>query len=315
MEQLANVIRPGYADRDINNRLASGGRSDPVEYGRCYNQSEEFFIQLASSYGVPSFPIHHDVRQSVPTPAYLGALKSYVDEVLAVAPDFFSDLSYFFDPAETMRPCFYRLYRIGEAYFLYLLRLDLSYRPLEHETVHRGSNDTTAAYRTNRLYYESDFIPLERVVSEPGRPVEFVVRQTISQTWIGETGKGYLVRGIWMDTELTRFFSKLFMPSGRRSYPFFPFTCKYKTLCLTVLDPFPDRRRELLPYLYRAFAFLAPEMEAIQVELKSQSFTESLPLFASIKGRIPEALLKPWTQVSVTPYLNDEGRKEFRVEY
>ncbi len=315
MEQLANEIRPGYADRELNQRLTADRPTKPVQYERHFTQSEEYFIRLPEVYLVPRFPIHHDVRQSVPRADYIEALRVLMDDLLSVAPGFFSDLSYFFDPAEILRPCFYRLYRIGEEYYLYLLRLDLLFRPLDHEVVERGSNDWTAAYRTDRLYFESDFIPLSGVVSELGKPVAFVVKQTISQTWVGESGTGYLVRGIWMDGELTRFFSKLFLPKGARVYPFFPYTCKYKTLCLSVLDPTPEDRRRLLPYLHRAFDFLAPQMEFIQKGLRNQTFSENLPIFMDIKGKVPEVLSRPWTSLAMTPYLNANEMKEFRLDY
>ena len=92
-----------------------------------------------------------------------------------------------------------------------------------------------------------------------GKVVAFVVKQTISQNWIGETGKGYLVRGIWMDSELTKFFSKLFLPTGKRTYPFYPFTCRYKTrLHDRPRIPHPIPGEKLLPYLHRALSRFSP---------------------------------------------------------
>ena len=245
----------------------------------------------------------------------MNSLRDWIEGFLPVAPDIFSDLTYFFDPGEVLKPCFYRLYRIGESYYLYLLRIDLSFRPMEVELIERGTNDETAAFRTKRLYIESDFIPLASVLSEMGKVVAFVVKQTISQNWIGETGKGYLVRGIWMDSELTKFFSKLFLPTGKRTYPFYPFTCRYKTVCMSVLDPSADSRREALPYLHRALSFLAPEMDEIQNALKATSFSDTAPKFQELKGRVPEALLKIWNNIELTAYLNANEQKEFRVDY
>ena len=315
MEQLVNEIRLGYADRAINERLAAVRSNSPEPYTRHYNQGEEFFLELAEYYSVPRLPIHHDVRQTVPRADYMNALRDWVDGFLAVAPDFFTDLTYFFDPGEVLKPCFYRLYRIGESYYLYLLRIDLSYRSMESELIDRGTNDETAAYRTRRVFLESDFIPLASVISEMGKVVAFVVKQSISQNWIGETGKGYLVRGIWMDSELTKFFSKLFLPSGKRSYPFYPFTCRYKTLCMTVPDPGAEARRALLPYLHRAVSFLAPEMEAIQNSLKNVSFVETIPKFLELKEKVPESVAKVWSDIRLTAYLNANEQKEFRLEF
>lgn len=314
MEQLVNEIRLGYADKIINDRLASPPVPSTAPYGLRYNQSEELFIELTDPFVVPRFPIHHDVRQSTPSAAYLASLRAWIESLLPVVPPFFSDLAYFFDPAETLKPCFFKVYQIGEGYYLYLLRVNLAFRPLEMELLERGGNDETSAYRSRRLYIESDLIPLSAAPSE-GDHASFLVRQTVSQTWIGETGKGYFVRGIWMDAELTKFFSKLFLTQGKRSYPFYPFTCKYKTVCMTVPDPVSERRRALLPYLHAAIAFLAPLMERIQAELKGNDFSETIPIFVELRAKVEESLRKPWTEVRVTPYLNADEQKEFRVEF
>ncbi len=315
MEQLANEIRPGYEDKVINDRLSAPRVSPSAPYGLRYNQSEEFFIDLAAPFPVPSFPIHHDVRETMPEPVYLKAIRDWMEGLLGAAPDFFSDLTYFFDPGETLKPCFYKLYRCGDEHYLYLLRVNLVFRPLEMELLERGGNDYTAAYRSRRLYLDSDFIPLAGIAGADERPAAFIVKQAVSQTWIGETGKGYFVRGIWMDTELTKFFSRLFLASGKRSYPFYPFTCKYKTVCMTVPNPVNEERKRLLPYLHAALGFLAPEMEKIQAALKEADFSESLPIFAELKARAEESLSKPWTDLRVTPYLNAEEQKEFRLEF
>ena len=314
MEQLVNEIRLGYADRIINERLSSLKSSSSIAYTKHFTQGEEYFVQLDKPFTVPRFPIHHDVRQTVPRADYMNSLRDWIDGLVQVVPDFFSDPIYFFDPAEISKPCFYRLYRIGEEYFLYLLRIDLACRALEFELLERGSNDETAAYRTNRLYLESEFIPLASVISELGKVMAFAVRQTISQTWIGETGKGYMVRGIWMDSELSKFFTKLLIPAGKRIYPYYPYTCKYKTICMTVLDPKADSRRKLLPYLHKAVEILLPEIDHIQNSLKNTSFSETMPLFRDLKAKIPDSLIKPWENLELKAYLNEREQKEYIVE-
>ena len=314
MEQLVNEIRPGYGDPAINERLKQLGAKSNQTYTMHYSQSEDFFLELSSPYTVPSFPIHHDVRQAVPRADYSNSLRQCMDQILLASPGIFSDLTYFFDPGEIIKPCFYRLYKIEDEYYLYLLRINLQYRPLESELLERGKNDSTAVFSTRRLYLESDVLPLASVLTELGKVIAFTVKQTISQTWIGETGQGYLVRGIWMDMELTKFFSKLFLPTGKRSYPFYPFTCKYKTICLTIPDPRPENRRTLLPYLHGAIKVLTPRMEDIQQSLKGATFSESLPLFQELRPLVQESLFKPWTNLTVVPYLNANEQKEFRVE-
>jgi hypothetical protein len=315
MEQLANEIRLGYADKIVNDLLAAPRAGAAAPYGLRYNQGEEAFVELAEPYTVPSFPIHHDVRRDEPDPGYLSSLRAWIESLLQAAPDFFYDLVYFFDPAEILKPCFFKTYRNGNEYYLYLLRVNLAFRPLESEQIERGDNDRTSAYRSRRLYMESDFIPLESGPPGDDEPAVFSVKQTIAQTWIGETGRGYFQHGIWMDSELTKFFSKLFLPTGTRCYPFYPFTCKYKTLCMTVPDPTAETRRRLLPYLGFALEFLAPEMSRIQDALRAANFSETLPIFTELRSKVDESRREPWTRLRVTPYLNADEQKEFRVEF
>ncbi|MCK7508861.1 MAG: hypothetical protein MZV70_35770 [Desulfobacterales bacterium] len=105
-------------------------------------------------------------------------------------------------------------------------------RPLDTELVEAGTNETTPSYRTRRLYLESELIPREGIEREEGRARAFRVRQLVSNTWIGETGKGYQVRGIWMDADLSKFFSKLFLPEGKRVFPSCPSSASTKTVCV-----------------------------------------------------------------------------------
>lgn len=315
MEQSLNEIRPGYSDHIINQKLHGPHSFLKAPSTHRFNQGEEYFIEVPDPFLVPSFPIHHDVRQPIPRTDYSNALQDFIDSMLPQVPDFFSDLSYFFDPSEIQKPCFYRIYKVGERHFLFLLRINLIYRPLESELLERGSNDYTAVYRTNRLYLESDCVPLDSVLTEMGKIVAFKIHQTISNTWIGETGQGYLVRGIWMDMELTKFFTKLFLTEGQRIYPYYPFTCKYKTVCMTILDPTSERRRQLLPYLEGVLQFLEPHLPTIQQSLKTTLFSDQMLLFKELKQKVNGSLKKPWTNIRVTPYLNSQDQKEFHIEF
>ncbi|MCX7655896.1 MAG: hypothetical protein N2Z76_05175 [Treponemataceae bacterium] len=314
MEQDSNEIRPGYGDRIINEKLASAGER-VGDYSHHFNQNEEYFIEFSTPVTIPRFPIHHDVRQPIPSSEYITALRKCVDNLLPHMASFMGDLTYFFDPQEILKPCFYRLYKMGDSYYLYLLRLNLQFRPLEMELLERGTNDVTPLYRSRRIYVESDVIPLQTVLTDQGHRIAFKIKQSISQTWIGETGKGYLVRGIWMDTDLTKFFSKLFIPQGKRIYPFYPFTCKYKTICMTVLDPTPEQRKKWLPYLRMAILFLEPHIEKIERTLRGTGFSENLPLFQELKALVPDSLTSLFTNLEVSAYLNHQEQKEFRIRW
>jgi hypothetical protein len=194
------------------------------------------------------------------------------------------------------------------------LKIDLMMKPTESTVVERGTNDRTPWYRSRRLFLEGTFIPLEEIIQEGDRLKAFRIRETISQTWIGEFGRGYFQQGIWMDADLTRFFSRLFLPPDRRSYPYFPFQCRYKTVCLSSIALSPDGRSSMLPGLDHALEFLLPVMDDIQAGLKGSTFSDDMPLFRELKGRVPLAWYAPWQSLRVETYLNEQDLKEFRIE-
>jgi hypothetical protein len=313
VEQLTNEIRVGYSDPDINDLLASIGERSAL-FTRHFSHAEEFFLKLENEFSVPRFPVHHDVRISMPEPHYRAALRPVIGEIAGLAPQVLKGLTYFFDPAEVLRPSFFQIFRMGESQFLYLLRLDLGMRSFGGTVTERGDNDFTAGYRTRGLFVEPVVLPLSDVVVRDGRTVSFRIRQTVSQTWIGERGRGYFVQGIWMDSDLTKFFSRLFLPTDSRTYPFFPFLCKYKTVCRSMIDLAPPDRRETVPDLQRAVDFLAPAMEEIQAALKDSSFEEDMPVFTSLKARVPEDWYNALRNVRITAYLNQAEMREFLVE-
>jgi hypothetical protein len=313
MEQILNEIKVSFTDSDINEFLSNLGESG-CSYTRHYNHSEDFFLKINESYTVPKFPIHHDVRVSRPTDQYLESLNSFVRGLAPLFPDVFNGNTYLFDPAETLRPCFFQLFKIGEKRYLYLIRLDLLFRPQDHEIVERGSNDVTSAYNTDRLYLECDLIPLDSVTVNEGKISAFKISQSVDQTWIGETGRGYFVQGIWLDRELTKFFSKLFLPQGKRSYPYYPFTCKYRAICHTVVDFPKDKRNARLPVLHKATEFLNPHMEEIQEALRANEFSENLESFRNLKKQVPPFWQNIWNGLKLEPYLNEQDNKEFRLE-
>ncbi len=313
MEQISNEIRVTYSDKEIGG-LLNGISDDQRPFSRHFNHSEDFFLLLDGEYMVPHMPIHHDVRQHQPGAEYLTALKEVVEQVARLAPQVLKDLSYFFDPAEILRPCFYRVYRAEESWYLYLLRVDLMMRAAESSVIERGTNDTTPHYKSRRLFLETTVLPLSEVVREDGTAKAFHIRQTISQTWIGEQGRGYFVQGIWMDADLTKFFSKLLLPAGKKIYPFYPYVCKYKTVCQSLIALSPEGRASVIPCLHRSLKFLAPAMDRIQAEMKNASFSEGMPYFQELKTTIPPAWYEPWEDIRVEAYLNDSEMREFRIE-
>lgn len=313
VEQVSNEIRVRYSDAAINAVLGAIG-DETRQMSRHFNQSEDFFLQLDGEYSVPHIPIHHDVRLSVPSQEYLSTLKGITEQIAALAPQVLKDLTYFFDPAEILRPCFFQIYRVEESYYLYLLRIDLMMRATESTVRERGTNDMTPWYASRRLFLEDTFVPLQEVVRDNGKATSFRVLETISQTWIGEQGRGYFVQGIWMDADLTKFFSKLFLPPNKKTYPYYPYLCKYKTVCQSVVALSPDGRRKTVPLLHRALEFLRPHMEKIQAEMQNRSFSEELACFRELKAKVPPAWYDAWASLRVEAYLNQADMREFKVE-
>lgn len=315
MDELLNEIRVVYPDSEINAVLTGiPEAARDVAFSVHYNHSEELFLELGSELTMPRFPIHHDIHSDLPSAPYAYALKDLVKQLAELLPDVFRGLTYYFDPSEPLKPRFYRLYKVEDSIYLFLLRIDLVFRHFQGEIVEAGSNDITPAFRTRRLFLESEFIPLEAVMWELGRARAFKVRQLISNTWIGETGRGYLLHGIWMDSDLSKFFSKVILPLGSRTYPFYPLFCKYKTLCAQAVPPGPERRKRILPLLHRSIAFFAPEIERIQNSLKETDFSESMSEFLELRDRVPPAWRDILKGISVRAYLNDRDMKEYALE-
>ncbi len=130
----------------------------------------------------------------------------------------------------------------------------------------KGSNDVTPAFSTDCLFFEADVIPLTGVITNDDSFSGFYVDQIISQNWIGETGRGYMVQGIWIDHELTKFFSKLFTRTGIKIYPYYPFRCKYRTLCHSIVKPDPAGRKEGVPLLHQALPRDITSMDGLYSE-------------------------------------------------
>jgi len=289
MSESTNVIRIYYTDSELNNLLASTPtRAHKQPYVRRFNYNEEYFLRLPAYLEIPSFRIHHDVREHAPESGYMEKLRSIVSEVQAIHPSVFCGLTYIFDPSDIFRPRFFRLYSFEDAIYLYLLELDLLFKPQYSKIIERGTNDTSHRYRTESLFLEAILIPLERVNRRDNGIESFEVLETIEDTWVGERGRGYFIQGIWIDNALSKFISTLFAPPGKSIYPVRPFLCKFKTICATIID-FEERGVErALPYLARVLRFIGPEIRGIEHELKDHDFSPELGIYKLLKDRVPD---------------------------
>lgn len=313
METTLNNIAISYTNKQIDNILAVDSRKDI--FTNHFNQNEEFFIKLKSEITVPHFPIHHDSSKNTPEKTYLDALENLLKQIIPFTSSIFSNLTYFFDQTEIFHPCFYQVYKYKEQLYLFLIRLDLLFKPSDGIIVESGSNDVTNAYKTNHVFLESDLIPITGYSSKDGKITGFNIEQIISDTWIGESGRGYLLEGIWMDLELTKYLSRLFIPEGKKIYPYYPFTCKYRTICHTLADLSINGRKKHLLYLYTARAFSLPIIDEIQEELKQNSFNSNLPTFRKMRKKVPDFWINVWKNLSIKTYLNSKDMKEFIVDF
>jgi hypothetical protein len=309
----SSEIRCTYSDPEINALLAKAPPGEPA-FSRHFNQVEEFFVRTGREYLVPQLPIHHDVRRPEPERDYLVRLKEVLAQLATLLPQVFRELTHLFDPSEVLRPSFYKLYRIEDRQYLYLLRADLSFRPHSHRVLLKGSNDFTPAYSTRELHLEAQFIPLAQAGGCGGPGESFRVDPVISSTWVDETGRGYFVQGIWMDNDLTRFFSRLLLPSGKKLYPYYPYVCKYRTVCQNVIRFSAEQRKALLPQLARMHAFLKPLMLEIEASMKGTEFSETNPTFRRLRELVPEGWTRQWEDIRVEVYLNEQDMKEFRID-
>jgi len=306
-----NVLQLRFSDDEINTILEGAEGTDvPVE--RRFSQSEDYYLQLTDPFSVPSLPIHHDVNSHKPVRAYLTGLRYVVRELAERLPSWFHGLRHVFTGRDVLRPAFYYLQSFGDAMYLLLLRIDLTYDPMRHEAEERTTNDLTPRYRTDRLPVEADIVPLTDV--HEADPYGYLaIEQSVSETWIGESGRGYFVQGMWLDRELSKFFTKLFLPPGKRIHPYYPVSCKYRSVTHALLDFGANARREGARFLHEARCFLLPYLRDIEASLHDDDFSEELPRFRHIRSQVPTHLTERFRSLRVKPFLNEQEMREFVV--
>ncbi len=269
-----------------------------------YNQSEDQFIVLPGTVFVPALPVHHAMDDYEPPPEYEGVVAELATALMTLAPSLIAGTTWFFDPVDIHTPKFYRTATVEGVPYLYLLLIDLTCRPLECKISEEGTNRRTHSFWTNRLYFECDWFPLA-----DGAGDDLEIAQSIPFTWKGEAGQGYMVHGIWMDADINKFFSKLILPAGKRNYPYYPLTCKQH--CVS-MNAFGQDGPELL---HRARASVEPALDSILEVLHAYPFTETLPLFQELKGKIAPELGARWESLAVTVSLNEREQKEYTVAF
>ena len=313
MEKLLDTIIFRYSDQVISEII--GPLSDETDnYPVFFSQNEDQFIRSATPLHIPAMGIHHDVESIKPSEDYLSTLRTVIESLSAVFPALFTGTRYYFDPAEVLRPCFIQVFKSENRHYLYLLRLDLNIRLAESRIINPATNDMTADFETERLYFENMFLPINKpeITSAGGSiPIE----RLFKSTWVGETGAGYHLNGEWIDHELTKMLSALYLPPKKKSYPYYPFRCDFNTVAFCPPLISPKARRYFLGYFHRTLPILLADLPDIEAGLKEAPFSRDLPLYLELKKKIADEWTKTWSSLKISPYLNENEMREYRLEY
>ncbi|MBN1523407.1 MAG: hypothetical protein JW904_02885 [Spirochaetales bacterium] len=306
------TISAEYSNDTINTLLSSM-RDEASAYTQHFTHSEDYFLRLPQPFSVPRFLIHHSNDKKNPDRQYIKALESVLQQLKEIVPHLFAGLSWYFDAIDIFHPGFYRSFEYQGHPYLYLFRFDLGFKPHYHTMTIRGDNDLTHGYESEYLFCEGLYIPLQE--RRPGTFSEnqYVIKNLISETWIGETGRGYRVKGIWMDDDLSKFFSRLFLLPEKRLSPYFPFVCKYRTICEQDLISHPQYHQTKVKLLHEAIRLIEPEIPVIQHTLRKASFTEDMAIFQAMKKKVDSALYARLDNVIVKSYLNSQGLREYII--
>ena len=312
MDQILNVISIRKTNNETS-RIIENCKDQRLPYTIHFSQNEDFFLKIKKTIIIPHFKVHHDIKNPYPDDEYITNISSIIKELLPFISCLLADTAYFFDPAEPLRPVFYKLYNFEEKYYLYLVRLDFSFKPHDCEIIEKGNNDITHKFSTKNIFLDIDILPIEKVAERDINITDYFIRQAISQTWIGETGRGYFIQGIWMDNELTKFFSNLFLPQEILSYPYYPFICKYRTLTHFPLNFDPLLREKNISILNRSYDFLLPFLREIENVFKDDLFSKEMGIYKNLKEKIERKWYDDFSSLKISRYLNNSGMKEYEI--
>ena len=313
MEKLLDTIIFRYSDPAITD-IIGNIQNDSYDYPLYFNQNEDTFIKGKTAFHVPPFSIHHDVKDSKPSEEYLATLRTMIKGLVDLFPNIFAGTRYFFDATEVLRPCFIQLFKVEDRHYLYLLRLDLNIRLSDSNIITPATNDLTAEFSTEKLFLENLIIPIHKPdISSSGGSIP--IERLFDSTWVGESGSGYHINGEWIDRELTKILSALYLPENIRTYPYYPFKCDFNTVTFCPAALSIAGRKNFLSYLHKSLPMIEPELPAIEAEIKREKFSRDLSLYTSLKKKIPEEWTKIWSSLKISPYLNENEMREYSLEY
>ncbi len=291
------------------NRLLSAAQSDDIPASAHFSADEQFFLKTTRPLRVPRFPVHHDVRNPVPTVEYLKSLEPALTELIERFPGLFRACRYSFDPAYPHEAVFYRVLSRDGTAFVYLLRVSLAFAPRMHTVLEKGNNDYTASYCTNRLPVEALIMPVARVDSNSIR-----VERYISSTWIGETGRGYLTQGIWVDRDFSKILSRIVNPNSAKTYPWFPVGARYNTISYRPIELSPPSIDALTTHVTAIRYSLASCMSEIEALLRSGDRETLSGYVDSLVSSFPDGERERYRGIRTRAYLNEFDQKEYQIE-
>ncbi len=300
-------------DSTIDSLFVKTPLRNDLEYH--FSQGEEFFIRIDAPIDFPSLPIHHDYRLKKATALEYSAYRQFFCDLAPYLGHFFAGMRYFFDPSHNQKPSFVQVLKIEEQLYAFLIKIDMSYRASHATVTKKASNDISASFKSCDIFLESDLIPLRSLDNKDGSYITLAVDTSISETWVGETGRGYFVQGIWLDREISRFISKLFVANGHKIYPFFPLLCKYKTVCFQTVDMSQDGRKRGLSFLHQARKFLKDYLSQIEGSIKDEEFSENNPVFVKMRPDVPVSLTDYTKTFKVKTYLDKDDQKEYEITF
>lgn len=272
-------------------------------------QGDKVCYTLAEPIRILSFPIHHDYRDPNPHPVYHEAITNMFSQFKLQLPFSLPMLQWGFDPRKILQPTLYHEIEHQGNRFLFVVQFDLSFRSYWHRSLRRGDNNWTTEYETRRVMMSFDFLPLDLKLSDSN---DYYVHQFFDSTWIGEEGRGYYLQGIWMDDDLTEFFSLFLMPDLEAYYPFFPLRCRYQSLSANTWKLSHDGVPKLLEFLTPIMSIPKSSLKEIQQQLKKSDSKQRAQLAQTYRSKLG---ISPPSQDSLPKIIEKRIAPNGLVEY
>lgn len=280
-------------------------------YQAYFNSNEDFYLKSERQFQVPSFPVYQDVKQKKASSEYLTSLEKFLKQIMPLFPQLFYKMTWINHYTEVLRPFFYRDLSLKDKNFLLLLKLDLIYKEGHGKALEQETTTHTAAYESEDLFCEILLLPqIENKQDEEG----FFFPLDIMNTWTNEVRKNYALSGQWIDMELTRFFSQLFLAKGQSIYPYFPFIYQYHTMAYQLINLCETDLKQNMTQLKMARDFLLPYLEEIAASLKKEKFSPEMLLFQKLQQKISPQWQNFCADMDTQLFLNDiNQQREFQI--